>query len=129
MSAGRRRRNHSGDAQNRKRVSPPGSTPHVTSAERGSMRYTCHGGGPCNGALNGAVMPAPLSSGSAGQPPSAQALPAQSTGGSPSTLPRLTISMPHTPSVRAGRLNHDRSPDQTLTDRQTKRSAFTKRGG
>src|SRR5690348_3861290 len=37
------------------------------------MRYTFHGGGPCDGALNGAVMPGPLSSGSAGQPPSAHA--------------------------------------------------------
>src|SRR5499426_343159 len=37
------------------------------------MRYTFHGGGPCDGALNGAVMPGPLSSGSAGQPLSAHA--------------------------------------------------------
>src|ERR1700743_2229678 len=37
------------------------------------MRYTFHGGGPCVGALNGAVMPAPLASGSAGQPWSAHA--------------------------------------------------------
>jgi hypothetical protein len=37
------------------------------------MRYTFHGGGPCDGALNGAVMPCPLSSGSAGQPRSAHA--------------------------------------------------------
>src|ERR1700735_1704087 len=59
--------------QNRKRVRPPGSVAKVTIAERGSMRYTFHGGGPCDGALNGAVMPAPLSSGSAGQPCSAQA--------------------------------------------------------
>src|ERR1700685_443311 len=59
--------------QNRKRVRPPGSAPKVTIAERGSMRYTFHGGGPCDGALNGAVMPRPLSSGSAGQPWSAHA--------------------------------------------------------
>src|SRR5690242_6412303 len=37
------------------------------------MRYTFHGGGPCAGALNGAVMPDPLPSGSAGQPLSAHA--------------------------------------------------------
>src|SRR5262252_209436 len=37
------------------------------------MRYTFHGGGPGYGALNGAVMPGPLSSGSAGQPLSAHA--------------------------------------------------------
>src|SRR5215471_5695869 len=37
------------------------------------MRYTFHGGGPCDGALNGAVMPGPVSSGSAGQPLSAHA--------------------------------------------------------
>src|SRR6202034_4037147 len=54
--------------QNRKRVRPPGSVPKVTIAERGSMRYTFHGGGPCDGALNGAVMPVLLASGSAGQP-------------------------------------------------------------
>src|SRR5690606_16615239 len=65
--------------QNPKRVSPPGSTPRTTTAERGSMRYTCHGGGPCEGALNGAVMPVPVSSGSAGQPPSAQARAARAT--------------------------------------------------
>src|SRR6516164_905135 len=59
--------------QNLKRVRPPGSVAKVTIAERGSMRYTFHGGGPCDGALNGAVMPGPLSSGSAGQPLSAHA--------------------------------------------------------
>jgi hypothetical protein len=52
--------------QNRKRVRPPGSAAKVTIAERGSMRYTFHGGGPCDGALIRAVMPGPLSSGSAG---------------------------------------------------------------
>src|SRR5688572_11422092 len=41
------------------------------------MRYTFHGGGPCDGALNGAVIPDPLSSGSAGQPWSAHALAAR----------------------------------------------------
>src|SRR5580698_10347412 len=54
--------------QNRKRVRPPDSPAKATIAERGSMRYTFHGGGPSDGALNGAVMPDPLSSGSAGQP-------------------------------------------------------------
>ena len=48
-------------------------------AERGSTRYTFHGGGPCDGALNGAVMPDPLSSGSAGQPLSAHALAMRAT--------------------------------------------------
>src|SRR5215472_13036746 len=62
-----------GQRQNRKRVRPPGSVAKVTIAERGSMRYTFHGGGPCDGALNGAVMPDPLSSDSAGQPLSAHA--------------------------------------------------------
>src|SRR5579859_7810372 len=47
-----------GRRQNRKRVRPPGSAAKVTIAERGSTRYTFHGGGPCDGALNGAVMPA-----------------------------------------------------------------------
>ena len=65
--------------QNRKRVRPPGSVVKVTIAERGSMRYTFHGGGPCDGALNGAVMPSPLSSGSAGQPWSAHAFAARAS--------------------------------------------------
>ena len=43
------------------------------------MRYTFHGGGPCDGALNGAVMPDPLSSGSAGQPLSAHAFAIRAT--------------------------------------------------
>src|SRR6185369_9980103 len=59
--------------QNLKRVRPPGSTPDTTVADRGSTRYTFHGGGPCDGALNGAVMPDPVGSGSAGQPWSAHA--------------------------------------------------------
>jgi hypothetical protein len=49
-----------------KAVRPPGSVVETTVAERGSMRYTFQGGGPCDGALNGAVMPDPCSSGSAG---------------------------------------------------------------
>src|SRR5690348_11989304 len=68
-----------GQCQKRKRVRPPGSVPKVTVAERGSMRYTFHGGGPCDGALNGAVMPDPLSSGSAGQPWSAHAFAMRAT--------------------------------------------------
>src|SRR5262249_10981074 len=51
----------------------------VTIAERGSMRYTFHGGGPCVGALNGAVMPDPLSSGATGQPLSAHAFATRAT--------------------------------------------------
>src|ERR1700746_3400180 len=68
-----------GRRQNRKRVRPPGTAAKVTIAERGSMRYTFHGGGPCDGALNGAVMPDPLSSGSAGQPLSAHAFAIRAT--------------------------------------------------
>src|SRR5579859_7326934 len=68
-----------GRRQNRKRVRPPGSAAKVTIAERGSTRYTFHGGGPCDGALNGAVMPDPLSSASAGQPLSAHALATRAT--------------------------------------------------
>jgi hypothetical protein len=49
-----------GQRQKRKRVRPPGSVAKTTVAERGSMRYTFHGGDPCDGALNGAVMPDPL---------------------------------------------------------------------
>lgn len=47
--------------------------PNTTVADRGSTRYTCQGGGPCEGALKGAVIPEPPSSSSAGQPLSAQA--------------------------------------------------------
>src|SRR5215510_775867 len=43
------------------------------------MRYTFHGGGPCDGALNGAVMPDPLSSGATGQPLSAHAFATRAT--------------------------------------------------
>src|SRR6476661_8231135 len=68
-----------GRCQKRKRVRPPGSADKVTIAECGSMRYTFHGGGPCDGALNGAVMPDPLSSGSAGQPWSAHAFAIRAT--------------------------------------------------
>ena len=68
-----------GRCQNRKRVRPPGSAAKVTITERGSMRYTFHGGGPCDGALNGAVMPDPLSSSSAGQPLSAHAFAIRAT--------------------------------------------------
>src|SRR5215467_3323214 len=65
--------------QNRKRVRPPNSATKVTIAERDTMRYTFHGGGPCDGALNGAVMPDPLLSGSAGQPLSAHAFAIRAT--------------------------------------------------
>ena len=68
-----------GQRQKRKRVRPPGSFDETTVAERGAMRYTFHGGGPCDGALNGAVMPDPLSSGSAGQPLSAHAFAIRAT--------------------------------------------------
>ena len=50
-------------SQNLKRVSPPGSLAGTTVAERGQMRCAFHGGGPCDGALNGAsvrVLAAPL---------------------------------------------------------------------
>ena len=83
--------------QNRNRVRPPGSVAKVTIAERGSMRYTFHGGGPCDGALNGAVMPCPLSSGSAGQPLSAHALAVRASApGSVTRLasPSMTTSAP-----------------------------------
>jgi putative heme transporter len=54
--------------QKRNRVAPPGSTFATTVADRGLMRYTFHGAGPSDGALNGAVIPSPLSWTSAGQP-------------------------------------------------------------
>src|SRR4051794_11203316 len=77
----------------------------TTVAERGAMRYTFHGGGPCEGALNGAVIPDPLSSGSAGQPWSAHALAMRATApgsvtraASPSTTtsaPAIEIAIEH----------------------------------
>src|SRR5580692_904633 len=50
--------------QNRKRVRPPGPAARVTIAERGSMRYTFRGGGPCDGALKGGSDAAPAVVGS-----------------------------------------------------------------
>src|SRR5579871_1221723 len=79
-----------GRRQNRKRVRPPGSAAKVTIAERGSTRYTFHGGGPCEGALHGAVMPDPLSSASAGQPLSAHALATRATA--PGSVTRVVKS-------------------------------------
>src|SRR3569833_940972 len=68
-----------GARQKRKRVRPPGSAADTSVAERGALRYTFHGGGPCDGALNGAAMPEPLASGSAGQPWSAHAVAMRAT--------------------------------------------------
>src|SRR5438067_1633918 len=85
--------------QNLKRLRPPGSVPSATVADRGSMRYTLHGGGPCDGALNGAVMPEPLSSGSAGQPLSAHAFAMRATAPGSVTRaasPSMTTSAPRT---------------------------------
>src|SRR5215218_3157587 len=63
---GRRRR------QKRQRIEPGVSSAVPTAvARRGLTSYTNHGGGPRVGALNGAVMPVPDSSGCAGQPLSA----------------------------------------------------------
>src|SRR6202021_2633900 len=82
-----------------KRVRPPGSAAKVTMAERGSMRYTFHGGGPSDGALNGAVMPDPLSSGSAGQPLSAHAFATRASAPgwvTRAASPSTTMSAPRT---------------------------------
>src|SRR6266516_1435223 len=78
-SGGRMIRHTLAQRQKRKRDRPHGSVAETTVAERGSMRYTFHGGGPCDGALNGSVMPGPLSSGSAGQPLSAHAFAMRAT--------------------------------------------------
>src|SRR5579875_1965188 len=61
------------------------------------MRYTFHGGGPCDGALNGAVMPSPPPSGSAGQPLSAHAFAARASAPGSVTRtasPSMTTSAP-----------------------------------
>jgi hypothetical protein len=53
------------------------------------MRYAFHGGGHCDGALNGAVMPGPLAPGAGADPASSfPATAAQSADGSPSASPR-----------------------------------------
>src|SRR5437870_186746 len=58
-------------AQKVQRVAPPGSIVVTDIADRGVMRYTNQGAGPCPGALNGAVNPVPDASTSHGHPPSA----------------------------------------------------------
>src|ERR1700748_2508238 len=63
------------------------------------MRYTFHGGGPCDGALNGAVMADPLPSGSAGQPWSAHAFatrPSAPGSVTRAASPSMTTSAPRT---------------------------------
>src|SRR6202167_4910362 len=122
--------------QNRKRVRPPGSAPKVTIAERGSMRYTFQGGGPCDGALNGAVMPGPLASGSAGQPLCAHAFaipPAR-----PGSVTRADRPPARTPGVRRDiaplpgacpRLEPERAVKPQGTDRSHMRAAVLVDGG
>src|SRR6478752_8215138 len=69
--------------QNRQRVAPPGSTVCNAVALCGLSRYTNHGGGPADGALNSAVSARPVSSTWAGQPSAAQsAAMAATVGGS-----------------------------------------------
>ena len=69
--------------QNRHRVAPPGSTVASAVAVRGVRRYTYHGGGPAEGALNSAVRALPVSSTRAGHPSAAQrAAIAATVGGS-----------------------------------------------
>src|SRR3954468_13407412 len=67
-----RSRHPPGGNQNRQRVAPPGSTVTSPVAERGVSRYTCHGGGPADGALYSAVSARPVSSPRAGHPSAAQ---------------------------------------------------------
>jgi hypothetical protein len=83
--------------QNLKRVRPPGSVPNTAVAERGSMRNTNHGGGPCDGALKGAVMPEPPASRSAGQPSAAHVAARRSRVSGSVTfvaMPSMTTSAP-----------------------------------
>src|SRR6266446_2312789 len=101
-----------GRRQNRKRVRPPGSAAKVTIAERGSTRYTFHGGGPCDGALNGAVMPDPLSSGSAGQPLSAHAFAMRATA--PGSVTRAASPSITTSASRIDTATEDRGSRATL---------------
>src|SRR3954454_17038806 len=60
-----------GTGQKRHWVAPPGSTVKSAVAVRNARRYTCHGGGPADGALKSAVRAVPLSSTRAGQPSAA----------------------------------------------------------
>src|SRR5450755_3360511 len=58
--------------QYRQRVAPPGATVASAVAVCGVRRYTNHGGGPAEGALNSAVRALPVSSTRAGHPSAAQ---------------------------------------------------------
>ena len=59
-------------AQYRQRVAPPGATVASAVAVSGVRRYTNHGGGPAEGALNSPVRALPVSSTRAGHPSAAQ---------------------------------------------------------
>src|SRR6478672_1488228 len=76
------------------------------------MRYTCHGGGPCDGALNGAVMPEPLSSGSAGHPVSAHAFATRATAAG--SLTRAASPSTTTSASRIDKLIEQRPSRPTL---------------
>src|ERR1700730_4646673 len=58
--------------QYRQRVAPPGATVASAVTVRAVRRYTNHGGGPAEGALNSAVRALPVSSTRAGHPSAAQ---------------------------------------------------------
>src|ERR1700733_10269931 len=67
----------------RHRVAPPGSTVRRAVDVSGARRYTNHGGGPADGALNSAVRATPVSSTRAGQPAAAhRSAMAETVGGS-----------------------------------------------
>src|ERR1700757_4451976 len=76
------------------------------------MRYTFHGGGPCDGALNGAVMPDPLSSGSAGQPLSAHAFAIRATA--PGSVTRAASPSMTTSASRIDTATEHHGPRATL---------------
>src|SRR5262245_55920002 len=76
------------------------------------MRYTFHGGGPCDGALNGAVMPEPLSSGCAGQPWSAHAFAMRATA--PGSVTRVASPSITTSASRIDTATEHRGSRSTL---------------
>src|SRR5439155_25651288 len=87
-SAQRSRKRHRAHktAQNRQRVAPPGSTVPSAVATRGARRYTYHGGGPADGALNSAVRASPVSPTRAGKPSAAHRAAMSATVGRSVTL-------------------------------------------
>src|SRR5215204_1554307 len=98
-------------SSNNQDVAPPGSWTCNAVALVGVTRYRCHGGGPADGALYGAVSAVPDSSTSHGQPPAAyRSAAADTRSGSvtSSAVPSTTTSYPFVESETAHRGSRSR---------------------